>query len=85
MLLDLPPEKEQLLKAAAQARGMTVEQWLLQLAEQFGPSAAPWESKQSSRDAFWEKEFEEWLNGIPETPQLSDEAISRASMYPDRW
>jgi hypothetical protein len=33
----------------------------------------------------WEADFQEWLNGIPETPPLSDEAISRASLYPDRW
>jgi hypothetical protein len=29
--------------------------------------------------------FREWVESIPETPLLSDEAISRARMYPDRW
>ncbi len=37
LTLELPPEKEDSLKAQAQARGLTVEQWLLQLAEQSGP------------------------------------------------
>jgi hypothetical protein len=85
MLLDLPPEKENSLKAQAQARGMTVEQWFLQLAEQAGPAAWDMKTTQDSPDLSWEADFEEWLNGIPETPPLSDEAISRASLYPDRW
>jgi hypothetical protein len=80
IMLNLPPEKENLLKAQAQAHGLTVEQWFLQLAEQ----SAPWDMKHESPDS-WEEEFEEWLDGIPETPPLSDEAISRASLYPDRW
>lgn len=29
--------------------------------------------------------FVEWAESFPDTPPLSDEAISRASMYPDRW
>jgi hypothetical protein len=44
--LDLSPEREAALKAQARARGLTVEQWLLQLAEQSAaltppPDAAP--------------------------------------------
>ena len=34
--IELSPEKEAALKAQAQARGLTVEQWLLKLAEQAG-------------------------------------------------
>jgi hypothetical protein len=33
----------------------------------------------------WEAEFEVWITSFPETPLLSNEAISRESMYPDRW
>jgi hypothetical protein len=80
--LNLPPEKENLLKAQAQAQGLTVEQWFLQLAEQSAPEL--WDMKGDLPDT-WEEEFEEWLAGIPETPPLSDEAISRTSLYPDRW
>ena len=85
MLLDLPPEKENSLKAQAQARGLTVEQWFLQLAEQ--ASSAAWDTKTTRDlpDVSWEADFEECLNGIPETPPLSDEANSRASLCPDRW
>jgi hypothetical protein len=31
------------------------------------------------------REFEAWVNSFPDTPPLSDEAISRESLYPDRW
>jgi hypothetical protein len=41
-------------------------------------------SNRNSPDS-WEEEFDAWVNSFPDTPPLSDEAISRASMYPDRW
>ena len=31
------------------------------------------------------REFVEWAKNHPSTPPLSDEAISRASLNPDRW
>lgn len=37
LTINLPPEKEEALKAQAQARGLTVGQWFLQLAAQSGP------------------------------------------------
>ena len=39
--IDLPPEKEAALKAQAQAQGLSVEQWLLRLAESAAGDAAP--------------------------------------------
>jgi hypothetical protein len=33
----------------------------------------------------WEKKFDIWVRSFPKSPILSDEAISRESMYPDRW
>lgn len=79
IMLNLPPEKETLLKAQAQAHGLSIEQWFLQLAEEAASL-----TMHGSPDT-WEEEFEEWLAGIPETPPLSDDAINRASLYPDRW
>ncbi len=38
--LDLPPDKEATFKAQAQALGLTVEQWLLRLADQEAGSSA---------------------------------------------
>lgn len=31
------------------------------------------------------REFVQWANSHRDTPPLSDEAVSRASMNPDRW
>lgn len=31
------------------------------------------------------KAFLEWAESFPDTPPLSDDAISRANLYPDRW
>lgn len=39
--LELSPEREAALTAQARARGLTVEQWLIQLAEQSEPLPAP--------------------------------------------
>jgi hypothetical protein len=52
--LDLSPEREAALRAQAQARGLSIEQWLLQLAEQSVPS--PLQSEERRRDArpIWE-------------------------------
>ena len=30
------------------------------------------------------QEYQAWVKTLPETPPLSDEAISRESIYPDR-
>ena len=39
--IHVPPENEAALKAQAQARGLSVEQWLLRLAENAAREAAP--------------------------------------------
>lgn len=79
---ELSPEEEAALQAQAQTRGLTLQEWVLQLAEQSG--SAPLELDQISPDDTWEQEFDEWLDSFPDTPPLSDEAISRVSLYPDR-
>ena len=77
--LELNPELEADLLAAARARGLPLETYLEQVIQEHGinHSASPAED--------WEKEFDAWVDSFPETPLLSDEAVSRASMYPDRW
>jgi hypothetical protein len=39
--LELSPEREAALKAQAQAQGLSVEQWLVQLADQYSPDRQP--------------------------------------------
>jgi hypothetical protein len=85
LTLKLSPEREAALKAQAQARGMSVEEWLLELTKQIRPTAA-----RSLQDELtpqeWVRQFNAWVEGHDRTtPLLSDEAISRESIYPDRF
>jgi hypothetical protein len=84
LTLELSPEREAALKAQAQARGMSVEQWLLDLAEQLAPSTSI-AHLQKTNPKEWARQFHEWAESHDRTtPLLSDEAISRESIYPDR-
>jgi hypothetical protein len=81
--LILPPEKEAAFQAQAQARGLTVEQWMLELADQ---SVQPVSIAHLQRTdpQEWARRFRAWADSHdPNTPVLSDEAMSRESIYPD--
>ena len=81
--LNLPPEKEDAYKAQAQARGLTVEQWMLELADQ---SVEPVSIAHLQRTdpQEWARQFRAWADSHdPKIPVLSDEAMSRESIYPD--
>jgi hypothetical protein len=82
--LELSPEREAALKARARARGLSVEQWLLELAETFvSPSSIVHLQKTNPQE--WARQFRAWADSHdPSTPILSDEDMSRESIYPDR-
>jgi hypothetical protein len=84
--IDLPPEIEAALKVKAETYGLTVDQWLLQLAKQeIETSAEPLALLQKTNPQEWARRFEAWARGHdPNLPVLSDEAMSRESIYPDR-
>ena len=82
--LDLKPEVEERIVAEAKARGLSVETYILNVLEKertngeagFALTATPEE---------WKKAFLEWVNTErPKHPPLSDEAISRESIYRER-
>lgn len=82
--LELSPEIEAALKSQAQARGLSIEQWLLQLAQQNAPSVSI-AHLQKTNPKEWARQFRAWAESHdPNTPVLSDEAMSRDSIYPDR-
>jgi hypothetical protein len=84
LTLKLSPEQEAALWAQAQARGMSIEQWLLDLTEQLAPLTSI-AHLQKTDPKEWSRQFHEWAEGHDRTPPLlSDEAISRESIYPDR-
>jgi hypothetical protein len=84
LTLELSPEREAALKAQAQARGMSVEEWLLQLADQLAPPASI-AHLQKTNPQEWMRQFRAWAESHDRTtPLLSDEAVSRESIYSDR-
>ena len=84
LTIQLSDEQAAALKAQAEARGVTVEYWFQQIAEQHVPvhSVA---HLQHTNPKEWAHLFHEWaVSHDRTTPLLSDEAISRESIYPDR-
>lgn len=83
--LQLSPEQEAALKAQADVHGMSVEEWLLQIADQHAKAhPASLAHLQKSDPKEWARRFHEWAEGHDRsTPLLSDDAISRESIYPD--
>jgi hypothetical protein len=75
--LDLSPEREAALTTWAKARGMSLEQWLIDLAEQAAPPTSI-AHLQKTDPREWARQFHAWAeNHDRTTPLLSDEAISR--------
>jgi hypothetical protein len=80
--IDIPDPLAAVLAEKAKAQGMTLEDWFRQVAAKEAtpaPSAPPGDFKE------WERKFDAWINAPrPKAPVLSDEAMSRESIYPDR-
>jgi hypothetical protein len=85
LTIELSDEKAAARRAEAAARGLTVERWIEQIAEQH--AAAPPASiahLQKTDPKEWARQFHEWAESHDRTtPPLSDEAI-RENIYPDR-
>ena len=80
--LNLPPEKEAVFKAQARARGLSLEQWILEVADQHvQPASIAHLQKTNPKE--WARHFDAWVDSHNPDPPLSDEAMSRESIYPD--
>jgi predicted transcriptional regulator len=86
LTIELSDEKAAALRAQAEARGLTVERWVEQIAEQHAEAQpASIAHLQKTNPKEWARRFHEWAESHDRTtPLLSDEAISRESIYPDR-
>jgi hypothetical protein len=81
--LNVPPEKEATFKAQAQARGLSLEQWMLEAADQHVPPVSI-AHLQKTNPQEWARQFGAWVDSHrPDIPVLSDEAMSRECIYPD--
>ena len=84
VMIQIPEDRAALYLQQAQARGLTVERWLLELADQNAPAISI-AHLQESNPKEWARQFRAWADSHnPATPVLSDEAMSRDSIYPDR-
>ena len=82
--IQIPDDIAALYQRQAEARGLTVERWLMELAEQNAPVSSI-AHLQTTNPKEWARQFRIWADGHdPKTPVLSDEAMSRESIYPDR-
>jgi hypothetical protein len=82
--IELSDEQAAALKVQAEAQGLTVERWLKQIAAQLAP-ASSFAHLQETNPKEWARRFHQWAEGHDRTTQLlSDQAVSRESIYPDR-
>jgi hypothetical protein len=82
VMLNLPPEKEAAFKAEAQARGLGLEQWMLEIAELYVQPVSI-AHPQKSDPLEWTPHFDAWVGSHKTDIVPSDEAMSRESIYPD--
>ncbi len=82
--VEIPEDLAARFQRQAQACGLTVDRWLLELAEQNAPAHSI-TSLQKTNPREWARQFRAWADSHnPAIPVLSDEAMSRESIYPDR-
>jgi hypothetical protein len=78
--IELPPEIEANLAALAAEQGMALPEYLQHLLEEQVPARKAASLSPAERATKWR----ESAKGMPHTPPLSDEAVSRASFYDAR-
>lgn len=78
--IHLPPDIETGLIAQARAHGLDLSQYVEQVLREQVPPRADTTLSPSLRAAAWR----ESIRGLPCTPPLSDDAISRENIYGDR-
>ena len=74
------------IEAVAKSEGESVESWIRKTILRV--ASVPSEDTRPNLSAEeWEREFDAFLDSLPEMPSLSDEAISRESIYTreDEW
>lgn len=81
--IDLSDQQAAVLTTKAKAQGLSLEDWLRRIAEVEAASAAVVQLQRNPGE--WSRRFDELIDSQdPNTPVLSEEAMSRESIYPDR-
>ena len=81
MAIQLTSEQEQRIQAVVNAGAYPSSEDALDAAVAAVEMAATLGSAEDLSFEKWQKELEEWLDGAPNIPALSDEAISREGIY----
>lgn len=82
--LDLKPEVEERIVAEAKARGLSVETYILNVLEKEATNGEASFALRGTPEQ-WKTAFLEWAHAErPPHPPLSDEAMSRESIYRER-
>ncbi len=79
--LELRPEVEAQLVVQAKAKGLSLQDYLKKIVELQASARAALTSVSAMSHEEWEREFEALIDSFPQQPVLSDEAISRDSIY----
>ncbi len=86
LTIEIPDEKAAALIAQAAARGLTIERWVEEIAGQHAqaqPISIAHLQKADPKE--WARQFHAWAESHDRTsPLLSDEALSRESIYSDQ-
>lgn len=83
LTIELSEVQAAILKARAEAEGLTVERWFQKIAEQHVPPQSI-AHLQRTNPQEWARRFHEWAESHDRTtPLLNDRSISRESIYPD--
>ena len=81
----LSPEIEAGIFERAQAKGLSVEDYLCQIvAREFTPKSADAIDRRNLTPEQWAKQFEEWADSFPSAKLIPDEALRRENLYSDR-
>jgi hypothetical protein len=82
--IDISEQQAAALTAKAKAQGLTLEDWFRQMAEKEAPSTSVAQLQQTNPEE-WLRHFDAFIASLdPNTPVLSDDAMSRESIYLDR-
>jgi len=82
--LELTPEVEERIKQKAAEKGLTVEAFIETVIDADVNGQSEKSFQETATVDEWEKALEDFIRNFPEHPVLSDEAISRESIYRER-
>jgi hypothetical protein len=82
MTITIPVSQEEqaILADRARAQGVSVDAFLRKVVLQI-ISAAPDAAVQELNGEQWQKEFEQWIDALPNLPVLPDKTLSRENLY----